>query len=47
VQKTADWPVLFEELILQMSLLVESRKTRRETEWLRVLTENVRSFSPV
>jgi hypothetical protein len=44
VQKTADWPALFEELILQMSLLVESRKTRRETEWLRVLTENVRQF---
>jgi GAF domain-containing protein len=44
VQKSADWPALFEELILQMSLLVESRKTRRETEWLRVLTENVRQF---
>jgi two-component system response regulator AtoC len=44
VQKTADWPALFEELILQMSLLVESRKTRRETEWRFVRHGCGRSF---
>lgn len=44
IRKTPDWSTLFEELTLIIGSVVESRRTRSEAEWLRVLTEIGQQF---
>jgi GAF domain-containing protein/ActR/RegA family two-component response regulator len=37
LHKGSDWKLLFEELIIQVRSLVESRETRRQKDWLQML----------